>query len=197
MSPRNGVDLARRTEVDHLLGQDFRKLSVHGIGNGRRHLQAICLDETVLYIREKEKRPRPVKLLKRNQLLIELRGKWVAGSFTHVVSDAHVDQLVLASVVDQVVAVGVSGLAVTQVNPLDDVLRNFSKVSDAIGELCQGGRTPRDDAVQNRHYAAGSSLSEVRVRSSSFLALRVVVYQEIQQRYVTFFCIIQYYCFIF
>jgi len=94
-------------------------------------------------------------------------GNWASGSFTHVVGDAHVDQLVLAGVVDQVVAVCVGHLVVVHPDPADDVLRHFGEVADAVRVLGQHGGAPRYYTIKYRHGATDSSLMRVRFFSSS------------------------------
>lgn len=68
---------------------------------------------------------------------------WASGSFTHVVGDAHVNQFVLAGVVDQVVSVCVGHLVVMHPDPSDYVLRHFGKVADAFRKLRQHCGAPR------------------------------------------------------
>lgn len=59
---------------------------------------------------------------------------------THIVRDAHVDDAILADVLDQVVAVRVRHLVVVRFDFQHHLFGDFGEISDAFGVLGQHGR---------------------------------------------------------
>lgn len=142
----NGIHIPRLTVVLHLGGQGSRKFRIHGVRNGRGHRKAVRLDELLLDLGEEEKGPR---------------------SLEAIVTNAHVDDPVLADVVNQVIPMRVRQLVVLQLDLRDDLLRNFGKVPHTLGVLGQHRGPTADHTVQDGHPRAGLlEPSEKRATSS-------------------------------
>lgn len=98
----------------------------------------------------------------------------------YIICDAHVDNVVLAGVMDVVRSMAVSQLVVSQFNHLEDLLSDLPKIAHTLRVFGENRVTTGYDTVQDRHYSKiyTFSLRSDSAQKLSFVVLRIYQNKE-------------------
>lgn len=128
-------------EATHLQGENLRELRIHPIGDGRGHCEAIFCDELTANLLEEDECTAALKFLKAIEIA-SLGEDSQYGEWTHDFCDAHVDDVILANVVDGIGSVCVRALVVPQLDCVQDESSDFLEVTHAVCIFGQHRRAP-------------------------------------------------------